>query len=85
MTGNNTSSSDARELTFGERQAGITFNPSSLPEVDEIKLAYAALFDHHNDARNATDDPDKKRFYSMAISDLNTAQMLAVKAVTWKS
>lgn len=73
-----------RELTWGEKQAGVSFNPSGDPDVEEIKSQFADLFDGINDLRNRTENPDKKRFFSMALTTLNDAQMEAVKGITWQ-
>lgn len=74
----------ARELTWGEKQAGWGFNPSKDKVVDEIKRSFADLFDKLNDLREASDNPDARRFYSMSITNMNDAQMEAVKAATWR-
>lgn len=73
-----------RELTFGEKAVGLTFNPSNDADVDAVKLEYARIIDRLNDLRNATDNPEKKRLYSVAITEAQGAQMWAVKAITWK-
>lgn len=72
-----------RELTFGEKAVGLTFNPSQDENVQQIKERYAATIDHLNDLRNATDDGEQKRLLSVAITEAQGAQMWAVKAVTW--
>lgn len=72
-----------RELTWGEKQAGVSFNPSKDPVVDEIKADFAKLFDKLNDLRTAAGRGEKGRFYSMSLSNLNDSQMEAVKAITW--
>lgn len=72
-----------RELTFGEKAVGLTFNPSQDENVQQIKERYAATIDHLNDLRNATEDGEQKRLLSVAITEAQGAQMWAVKAVTW--
>jgi hypothetical protein len=72
-----------RELTFGEKAVGINFNPSNDVPVQQIKERAAALIDTMNDYRNATEDGEVKRMLSVAITETQTAQMWAVKAVTW--
>lgn len=78
-----------REATFGEKAVGLTFNPSSGTEIGDhvqtIKQECAAAIDTLNNLRNTTDDGEKKRMYSVAITELQTAQMWGVKAVTWSS
>lgn len=75
---------DQKELTFGQKAVGITFNPGGNPSVNEIKQKFADAIDFLNDFRN---DPKveagAKRHASVAITDLETAQMRAVKALTW--
>ena len=74
-----------RELTNGEKAAGISFNPSNLPVVDEIKLLTAQLIDLCDKERaEPTTTAGAKRYYSKAISYLEDGQMNAVKAATWK-
>lgn len=77
-------SENMRELTWGEKQAGVTFNPSQNPTVAEIKGRCAELMDLLNTLRAENNDSDVKRFYSMALTNLNDAQMEAVKAATWR-
>lgn len=75
---------EQRELTFGEKAVGLTFNPGNLPEVQMIKEAYAKIIDMLNNERNvmANMDWDVTRMLSIAITETQTAQMRAVKAVT---
>lgn len=73
-----------RELTFGEKAAGIDFNPGGHPEVNFIKRKCADLIDHCNDARAGAGRGEKGRYYSKAISAIENGQMDAVKAATWK-
>jgi len=79
----NTTETPQRELTFGERAVGLNFNPSGNVPVQQIKEKAADLIDCLNDYRNATEDGEIKRQLSIAITDAQTAQMWAVKAVTW--
>ncbi len=71
------------ELTFGQKQVGVRFNPSGNPEVDIIKEISASLIDQLDVARKTTTDPDKKRLYSEAITNIETGCMFGVKAATW--
>lgn len=72
-----------RSLTFGERAVGLTFNPSQNPQVKAIKEQYAATIDMLNDLRKVTEDKEIAQMLSVAITDTQTAQMWAVKAITW--
>lgn len=73
-----------REMTFGEKAVGLTFNPSNSGPVDAVKRSTAALIDQLNDYRSNTDHPERKRMLSLAITEIQAAQMWAVKAITWQ-
>lgn len=73
-----------RELTFGEKACGVSFNPGGLESVNQIKRMYADLVDDLNNRRAASDNPEVKRMLSIAITEAQTSQMWAVKAVTWQ-
>lgn len=73
-----------RELTFGEKAVGVSFNPSALPLVDGIKGIFAGVIDICNNARAEATSGEVKRYYSKAISHAEDAQMNAVKAATWR-
>ena len=77
--------SDATALTsFGQKSVGLNFNPSSDIEVTRAKTIFAAAIDQLNDLRNTTTSGEVKRMCSVAITEAQTAQMWAVKAITWK-
>jgi hypothetical protein len=72
-----------RELTYGEKAVGLTFNPSNDVQVQLIKQTYAKMIDVLYDLR--TPGPsESNRLLSIAITEAQTAQMWAVKAVTWR-
>jgi hypothetical protein len=73
-----------REFTYGEKAVGLTFNPSNNPEVDFCKRTFAEAIDQMNHLRHSTDNPEVKRMASVAITEAQTAQMWAVKAITWR-
>jgi hypothetical protein len=73
-----------REMTYGEKAVGLTFNPGNNPDVDACKREFAAVIDRMNDLRNDSDNAEVKRMASIAITEAQTAQMWAVKAITWK-
>lgn len=79
-----TNPTSPRELSFGERAVGITFNPSSDPKVQIIKGSLATVIDYLNDLRTEAGPGEVGRMLSTAITELQTAQMWAVKAVTWQ-
>ena len=76
--------SEERELSFGEKAVGLTFNPGNNYEVDKCKREFAAVIDRMNYLRNLTEDAEVKRMASVAITEAQTAQMWAVKAITWQ-
>jgi len=73
-----------REMNFGEKAVGVSFNPSGDTVVDHIKSYYAILINELNTLREESDNNEVKRMYSIAITESQTAQMWAVKAATWK-
>ena len=73
-----------REMTFGEKAVGLTFNPSGDDAVVQCKAEFAAVIDRMNDLRSTTDSQEVKRMASVAITEAQTAQMWAVKAITWR-
>jgi hypothetical protein len=71
------------ELTFGQKAVGLTFNPSGNPDVHDCKLAFATAIDMMHELRESSESMDVKRMASVAITEAQTAQMWAVKALTW--
>ena len=63
-----TEEQDKRELTFGEKAVGLTFNPGGNPNVDIIKRLYAEIIDELNEIRGE-DRSDKARLLSVAITE----------------
>ena len=74
----------APKLTYGQKAVGISFNPSADSAVDRVKQQYANIIDDMHNLRNTTESPEVKRMASVAITEAQTAQMWAVKTVTWK-
>lgn len=75
---------NTRELTFGEKAVGFTFNPCGSEKVSLIKRQFADTIDILDGFRQTTENGEVKRQLSVAITELQTAQMWAVKAVTWQ-
>ena len=74
-----------KQMTFGQRAVGLTFNPSADDAVAQCKALLAVAIDQMNDFRNApTTTPEAKRLASIAITELQGSQMWAVKALTWR-
>lgn len=76
---------DTDPLSFGARAVGLTFNPSQDSAVYKCKAGYASLIDQLEARRQSTTDGEAKRLCSIAINEAQTAQMWAVKALTWAS
>jgi hypothetical protein len=72
------------ELTFGGKAVGLSFNPGGNEKVNAIKRHYANVIDYLNNEREHTTNGEVKRQLSTAITETQTAQMWAVKAVTWQ-
>lgn len=74
-----------RKLTYGETAVGLTFNPSNDDAVAQCKAEFARAINRMNDLRNSMgSNPEIARMCSIAITEAQTAQMWAVKAITWK-
>ena len=72
-----------RPMSFGEKAVGLQFNPSNQTAVYQCKSRYASLIDQLEARRQSTSSPEVKRLCSIAITEAQTAQMWAVKALTW--
>jgi len=75
--------SEEKELSFGGKAVGLSFNPGGDQDVNEIKALYAKIIDELNNLRG-TERNERARLLSIAITEAQTAQMWAVKAITWK-
>lgn len=75
---------EMHELSFGQKAVGLQFNPGSNHEVDKCKREFADVIDRMNYLKQNTDSTEVKRMASIAITEAQTAQMWAVKAITWK-
>lgn len=90
MTEEEFRSRDDREpkLTFGEKAVGLTFNPSGSPNVDACKRGFASEIDRMHQLREqilaTKGECEQARLCSVAITEMQTAQMWAVKAITWR-
>ena len=77
---------EGKPMTFGEKAVGLSFNPSGDDAVHKLKSLYAQIIDILHDARDdqqISASQEKKRLYSIAITEAQGAQMWAVKAATW--
>ena len=75
---------EQRQLTFGEKAVGLTFNPSGDPTVEAIKRKCADLIDEIHWLRTNQPNSEIARMASEAITDIQSGQMWAVKAATWR-
>ena len=73
-----------KQLSYGETAVGKSFNPSNDSAVAICKQGFADLIDMMDKLRSSTDNAEVKRMASIAITEAQTAQMWAVKAITWK-
>jgi hypothetical protein len=71
-------------MTFGQKAVGLTFNPSGDTAVAEAKQTIAEAIDQMNDLREKEGRSERARLASVAITELQGAQMWMVKALTWK-
>ena len=76
-----------RELTFGEKAVGLTFNHGEgaiFESIDTAKKTCAKGIDQMNDLRAVSESGEYKALCTIAIRKLQDAQMAMVKAITWK-
>lgn len=72
------------QQTFGQKAVGLSFNPGNDGKVGLVKQQFADIIDNLNDLRNTSESLEVKRMCSVAITEAQTAQMWAVKAITWQ-
>jgi hypothetical protein len=70
--------------TFGQKAVGLSFNPSNDDAVSKCKQIFADAIDQMNELRKTTESSEVVRMASVAITEAQTAQMWAVKAINWK-
>lgn len=73
-----------QQMTFGQKAVGVSFNPSNDNAVDRCKQLVANSIDQLHAIRENSTSGEVKRMCSVAITEFQTAQMWAVKAITWK-
>lgn len=74
-------------LTDGQKQVGVQFNPSTLPQVDRIKELAAALADElfaQREKAKQDGNGEKIAQYTLAIRHTEDASYRGVKAATWQ-
>ena len=73
-----------KEQTLGEKRAGVTFNPSNNPTVDEIKQKTAELIDLVESLKTSETTSEQHRVIALASTGFQQAKMWAVEAVFTK-
>lgn len=76
------------ELTYGQKMVGLSFNPSGKDDVTRVKQLYAEIIDILNNdaiARNLNGQPDTAELFTYTKMQALSAQMIAVKQLTWKN
>ena len=75
----------SREMTFGEKLVGLTFNTSGDENVNRAKELCAELADLlNNNADPNSERPLCRLLFDKAIGDILDAQMNIVKVLTFK-
>jgi len=72
---------EERALTLGEQRCHVGFNPSQDNDIHTFKVMMAAAIDALMVHSEATVDPEAKRCFSIAMTELETAQMYGVKGI----
>lgn len=72
------------EQTFGQKAVGLFFNPSGDDAVANCKQEFATIIDRMHELHNITANYEVIRMCQIAIDNAQTAQMWAVKALTWR-
>lgn len=76
---------ESREMTFGEKLVGLTFNPSGDAKVQRAKELCAELADLlRKDAMTKEPSYLSSTLYDHAIGEILNAQMNVVKVLTLK-
>jgi hypothetical protein len=70
-----------RDMTLGELRCHINFNPSADDKIGTFKKMMADAIDYMNNEIMSTDDGEAKRCFSIAMTELETAQMYGVKGI----
>ena len=78
---NQNSQGFTRPMTIGEARCHINFNPSSDDKIGKFKRMMADAIDYCANEMVDTEDTEAKRCFSIAMTELETAQMYAVKGI----
>jgi hypothetical protein len=71
----------ARELTLGERRVHLNFNPSNDDKIGMFKKKVAECIDMMNDNLIESSDPEAKRVFATAMTELESACHWGVKGL----
>ena len=72
------------EQTYGMKAVWLTFNPSWDEKVTKIKTLYAEIIDLLHDLSYWLEWFPTEEMVNKSIQEAQTAQMWAVKTITWK-
>lgn len=74
-----------KPMTFGEKAVGLKFNPAGDSNVDKVKKLCAEVIDICSSSDEEVDmSKFEKDLQDRAIMEMVSAQMAAVKYVTWR-
>jgi hypothetical protein len=72
---------EKQEMTLGEARCHINFNPSEDSDIDKFKRMCADAIDFLHLRADKTEDSEIGRCLSIAMTEIETAQMYGVKAI----
>ena len=75
---------EEQTLSYGQKAVGLTLNPSGDENVQKVKELYAQIIDLVNGLHVSAGPSEKARLIKISITEAQSAQMWAVKAITWK-
>ena len=75
---------DVTGLSYGGKAVGLSFNPGSNRDVDNVKRLSAMLIDAINDWKEKGANGEQIAQATLAIRRIQEGQMWAVKAITWQ-
>jgi hypothetical protein len=79
---------ETKDLTFGEKLVGLTFNPSGDPKVQKAKALCAELADLVNESFYNVQEEEgsilRHVLFNHTIGEILNAQMNVVKVLTFK-
>jgi hypothetical protein len=70
-----------KEMTLGESRCHINFNPSADDKIGTFKRMMADAIDYCHKLSLESLDPEADRCFEIAMTELETAQMYAIKGI----